>query len=73
MHTYAYVKKEKGMYNASKLAYKTIGGDWVYPSDNEVDRVMRDNAKVSKAIQAKLAKSAWTYWSKVSQGKKGGN
>jgi len=60
------------MYNANQLAFKTIGGDWVYPSEKEVDRIMRENAK---AVKKMAPKDVMGYWAKIAskRAKKGAN
>ena len=46
------------MYRVWTLVYTTIGGDIVWPSGAEVDRINRASVKATKAIQLQLEKDA---------------
>jgi hypothetical protein len=52
------------MFDRNRLAFKTIGGDMVYPSQKEVDRVIGANHKALKAINS--ASNAKAFFGKKS-------
>lgn len=48
------------MYSRHDLVFKTIGGDVVWPSQQELDRINRENRKAAKELNA--GADAWVYF-----------
>ena len=53
------------MYSVWTLVYTTIGGDVVWPSGAEVDRINKANQKFAKTAEAKSLKLAWNWAEKL--------
>lgn len=52
----------------SDYCIKLNNGTVIWPDYKEIDRLARTNALAAKKMNP--AKNAWSYWSKINQGKK---